>query len=109
MSNISNGSVTSKSSNRSKFLVQFKELLGLAKHVLGHVNDIDSLDQLLDEKRNLERKLESKTEEVLAKDREIASLKSAREKETAKLQSANDSLIEEFSKKYKAWDTGSTR
>ena len=99
MSNISNGYVTSKSSNRSKFSVQFMEILGLAKHVLGHVNDIDSLDQLLDEKRNLERKLESKTEEILAKDREIASLRSAREKETAKLQSANDSLIEEFSKK----------
>jgi hypothetical protein len=44
ISNISNGSVTSKSSNRLKFLVQFKELLGLAKYVLGYVNDIDSLN-----------------------------------------------------------------
>ena len=85
MSNISNGFITSKSSNRSKFSVQFKELLGLAKHVLGYVNDINSLNQLLDKKRNLERKLESKTKEVLVKDQEIASLKSTREKETTKL------------------------
>jgi chromosome segregation ATPase len=122
-----NGSTTSKSSNRPKFSAQVQDLLGAAKKVLSHEKDIASLDQILDEKKELEGKLKSKAAEVLAKDKviaskdqeiaslqlaknkEIASLQSAKNKEIAKLQSTNDSLFEEFQQKYKAWDIGTTK
>lgn len=72
MSVVSNGSATSRSSNRPKFSAQLKDLLGAAKRVLGHEKDIDSLDQTLDEKRELEGKFKSKAVEVHARDKVIA-------------------------------------
>lgn len=115
MSNISNGSVTSKSSSRTKFSTQLKDLLGAAKRVLSH-EDIGSLDQILDEKQEVEGKLKSKTAEVLAKDKviaskdhEIATLRSAKNAEIANLQLTNNSLFDEFQKRYKIWDTGTTK
>jgi chromosome segregation ATPase len=111
-----NGSTTSRSSNRPKFSAQVQDLLGAAKKVLSHEKDIVSLDQILDEKKEVEGKLKSKAAEVLAKDKviaskdqEIASLQLAKNKEIAKLQLRNDSLFEEFQRRYKAWDTGTTK
>jgi hypothetical protein len=68
-----NGSITSRSSNRPKFSAQVYDLLGAVKRVLSYEKDIASLNQILDEKKELKGKLKSKAVEVLAKDKVIAS------------------------------------
>jgi chromosome segregation ATPase len=126
MSTVSNGSMRSKSSTRQKFSAQLKDLVVTANRVLSNEKDIDNLDQILDEKKDLEGKLRLKDAEIVAKDKEItskdkeiASLKSAKIKEmeefqSAKtkeikaLQSAKDTLFVEFLEKFKTWDTGTT-
>jgi chromosome segregation ATPase len=105
MSTASNGSGRSKSSTKQKFSTLVKDLLTAAKSVIGHEKDIEGLDQYLEEKRELEGKLRSKAAEALAKDRVIAT----KDQEIARLQSRNNTLFEEFQKKYKDWDTGTTK
>lgn len=105
MSNVDSGSVTSKSSNKQKFSNLLKDLLGAANRVLGHEKDIGSFDLVLDEKRDLERKLRLKDAELLTKDKEISS----KDNEIAGLQSAKDTLFREFQEKFKTWDTGTTK
>ncbi|KFY67382.1 hypothetical protein V496_01573 [Pseudogymnoascus sp. VKM F-4515 (FW-2607)] len=104
MSTTGNGSVTSKSS-KQKFSAQLKELLVSAKKVLGNEKDIDTLDRILDDKKELEAKLSLKTLEGLEKDKEIAN----KSLEVEKLQRAKKMLHEEFQEQFKSWDTGTSR
>lgn len=104
MSTISNGSVTSKSS-KQKFSAQLKELLGSVKKVLGNERDIDTLDRILDDKRELEGKLSCKISEVTAKDKQIAN----KDLEIEKLQIAKKTLVDEFQEQFKSWDTRTSR
>ncbi|KFX96520.1 hypothetical protein O988_05268 [Pseudogymnoascus sp. VKM F-3808] len=104
MSTISNGSVTSKSS-KQKFSAQLKELLVSAKKVLGSERDIETLDRILDDKRELEAMLSSKISEVVAKDKQIAN----KDLEIEKLQTAKKTLHDEFQEQFKSWDTGTSR
>ncbi|OBT40501.1 hypothetical protein VE00_07872 [Pseudogymnoascus sp. WSF 3629] len=104
MSTISNGSVTSKSS-KQKFSAQLKELLVSAKKVLGNERDIDTLDRILDDKKELEAKLSLKISEGLAKDKQIAN----KNLEIEKLQITKKTLHDEFQEQFKSWDTGTSR
>ncbi|KAL5349554.1 hypothetical protein ACLOAV_005849 [Pseudogymnoascus australis] len=104
MSTISNGSVTSKSS-KQKFSAQLKELLLSAKKVLGNERDIDTLDRILDDKKELEAKLMSKISEVEAKDKQIAN----KDLQIEKLYTVKKTLHDEFQEQFKSWDTGASR
>jgi len=109
MSSVGNGSVSSKSSTTHKFSAHLKDLLGAAKRVLGHEKDIDNLDQIFDEKRKLEGKLKLRDAEIKTKDKEIASLRSAKIHEVSELKSAKETLFREFQDRFTTWDTGTTR
>jgi chromosome segregation ATPase len=109
MSSVGNGSVSSKSSTTHKFSAQLKDLLEAAKRVLGREKDIDNLDQILDEKRKLEGKLKLRDAEVKAKDKEIASLQSAKIHEVSELKSSKETLFREFQERFTTWDTGTTK
>jgi chromosome segregation ATPase len=115
---------SSNSSTRSKLSASLRELFGVAKKFVGHEKDIDSLDQILDYKRDLERKLNLKEEEIVSlrsdkdreigslridKEREIETLRSTKDEEIATLRSTKDTLFKEFQEKYKTWDTGTTK
>ena len=115
---------SSNSSTKSKLSSSLRELFGVAKKLVGHERDIESLDQILDNKRELEKKLKLKEEEVVSlrsdKDKEIQSLRTAKEKEIETLRSTKDRevtarklskdiLFKEFQEKYKTWDTGTTK
>ncbi|KAI9858939.1 MAG: hypothetical protein M1813_007241 [Trichoglossum hirsutum] len=115
---------SSNSSTKSKLSSSLRELFGVAKKLVGHERDIESLDQILDNKRELEKNLKLKEEEVVslrsdkdkeiqslrtAKEKEIETLRSTKDKEVTTLKSSKDILFKEFQEKYKTWDTGTTK
>src|ERR1700721_3133312 len=93
MSSVNGATGTSRSLAKPKFSAQVKELLGLAKKVLSHENEIGDLDQILSEKKGLEERLQSKAQEVITKEEEIVSLRSSKESEIETLRLAKDKEI----------------
>jgi chromosome segregation ATPase len=89
-----------------------------------HPKDIDNFDQILDDKKELERNLKLKEEEItklrstkgseiashqLTKEKEIETLRSTKDAEIAKLKTARGTLFEEFQTQFKTWDMGTTK
>ncbi|KAI9769838.1 MAG: hypothetical protein M1840_003832 [Geoglossum simile] len=99
MSGTSNVSGTSRSSTRSKLSPVFKELFGAARKLVGHEKEIDNLDQILDDKKELERNLKLKEGEITklrsTKDSEIASHRLERDRNAPT--------------QFKTWDIGTTK
>jgi chromosome segregation ATPase len=114
MSAVGGTSGTLKAS-KPRFSSQMKEFLALGKKVF-HEKDIGDYDQLLDDKKELEEKL-------LSKSKELSSFQSSMEGKIAKLelsekklqerigvlQSDKKTLLKEFGEQYKLWDTKTNR
>lgn len=96
MSSTSSGNVTPKASAKPKFSTHLKDLLEAAKSVLAHQKDLQTLDQLINEKRDWEQKFKTMTAKLTATETEIESIRKAKDQEITELKKEKKILIKEF-------------
>ncbi|KUJ14163.1 uncharacterized protein LY89DRAFT_736210 [Mollisia scopiformis] len=91
-----------------KLGTQMKDFINLGKKIFQD-KEVSDYDQLLDDKKELEEKLEAKNQEFDAKVEEVAALQAAADERVAKADAKTESLFEEFQKRYKEWDVATSK
>jgi len=92
-----------------KFGDQVKEFLNMGNKIFEEKDAIADYDQLLDDKKELEEKLATKTQEYEDKVKEIATLQAAADERVATAETKSEGFIEQFQKRFKEWDAATSK
>lgn len=101
MSDVNGATGAPKSSAKPKASNLLRELASLMRKL--PEKDISDVDQLINDKKDLEQKILSNNQELAARREELTSLKSATGNEIAKLRSEKEVLIDAFAERVKNW------